>query len=128
MAAAFFNLLAWQRDQEVRAASAGVRGAEPVSPITLRAMAETGVSLERHEPRLLSADAARSADRIIVLGCRVDGALLPPEAVPVEEWPLADPNGQPLEIVRAIRDAVRERVEALLLELDVPRPQGHRWG
>jgi arsenate reductase len=42
------------------------------------------------------------------------------EACPVvpglrrEDWPLADPKGQPVERVRAIRDEVRGRVAALV--------------
>lgn len=43
--------------------------------------------------------------------------------VPSEDWGLDDPKGQPLEEVRAIRDEIRRRVEALLSEIkqDVPR-------
>ncbi len=36
-----------------------------------------------------------------------------------EDWPLPDPAGQGLETVRAIRDEIRARVEALLAELGV---------
>ena len=32
------------------------------------------------------------------------------------DWPLQDPKGQPPEVVRTIRDDVRERVRALLAE------------
>jgi arsenate reductase len=31
-----------------------------------------------------------------------------------EDWPLPDPKGKPLAEVRAIRDEIRERVQALL--------------
>jgi arsenate reductase len=34
-----------------------------------------------------------------------------------EDWELADPAGQPLEIVRTIRDEIDERVQALVREL-----------
>ncbi len=34
-----------------------------------------------------------------------------------DDWPLEDPAGQPLERVRAVRDAIRTRVEALLASL-----------
>ena len=33
-----------------------------------------------------------------------------------EDWPLADPEGQPVERVRAIRDEIRQRVRALVID------------
>jgi arsenate reductase len=37
-----------------------------------------------------------------------------------EDWGLEDPQGQPLDKVRLIRDQIRERVLTLLTELDEP--------
>jgi arsenate reductase len=34
-----------------------------------------------------------------------------------EDWQLTDPAGQPIEVVRAVRDEIRDRVTALLAEL-----------
>ena len=34
------------------------------------------------------------------------------------EWELPDPKGQPIEAVRATRDDIAQRVEALAAELD----------
>jgi len=43
-----------------------------------------------------------------------------------EDWDLPDPAGLPLDAVRPIRDAIRDRVHALLEDLDPaaerPRP------
>jgi arsenate reductase (thioredoxin) len=36
------------------------------------------------------------------------------------DWELTDPAGQPIEVVREVRDDIRSRVEALLASLDVP--------
>ena len=42
------------------------------------------------------------------------------EACPVapglqrEDWPLPDPKGQPIEVVRVIRDGIRARVQRLI--------------
>jgi arsenate reductase len=33
-----------------------------------------------------------------------------------DDWPLEDPKGKPLLQVRAIRDDIRQRVEALVLQ------------
>jgi arsenate reductase len=34
-----------------------------------------------------------------------------------DDWPLPDPNGQPVERVREIRDDIRRRVDALVARL-----------
>ena len=33
------------------------------------------------------------------------------------DWPLTDPAGQPIEVVRTVRDEIRARVESLAGEL-----------
>jgi arsenate reductase len=37
-----------------------------------------------------------------------------------EDWELTDPAGQPLEVVRGVRDDIGRRVRRLLDTLDVP--------
>jgi protein-tyrosine-phosphatase len=37
-----------------------------------------------------------------------------------EDWEIADPAGQSMDEVRAIRDEIRGRVENLIAELTVP--------
>lgn len=34
-----------------------------------------------------------------------------------EDWVLTDPAGQPIEVVRQVRDEIRERVENLVKEI-----------
>ena len=36
-----------------------------------------------------------------------------------EDWALTDPAGQPLEVVRGVRDEIRARVETLIESLDL---------
>jgi len=38
------------------------------------------------------------------------------------DWQLDDPNGRPIDEVRATRDAIAQRVKALVSELDVTAP------
>jgi arsenate reductase len=42
------------------------------------------------------------------------------------DWEVADPAGQPLEVVRSIRDDIRRRVEDLLNELGVLAPNAQQ--
>jgi arsenate reductase len=123
MAEAFFNKLARQAGLEAAAASAGTTPGERINPVVARAMAEEGISLEGRRPRPLTPELAARADRIITMGCGVDAAGThavdgcPAGTYISEDWQLPDPHGQPIEVVRAIRDQVRERVERLLEEL-----------
>jgi glycerol uptake facilitator-like aquaporin/protein-tyrosine-phosphatase len=110
MAAAFANALA--RPGAVRARAAGTEPASAVHPEVVDAMRAAGIDLSGVRPAALSADEAREAALLVTMGC---GAACP--AVPGvarEDWPLEDPKGKPREVVAAIRDDVRRRVERLL--------------
>jgi arsenate reductase len=112
MAAALFNALA--DPGRARAVSAGTQPADHVHPEVVAAMREVGIDLAHVTPRLLTEDLARGVELLVTMGCG--------EACPVvpglrrADWSLADPKGQPLEHVRAIRDDVRRRVERLITE------------
>ena len=53
------------------------------------------------------------SDKVITMGCLIDGSC-PAVFVPSEDWGLEDPRGQPVEVVRRIRDQVEERVRAMI--------------
>ncbi|MEX1127250.1 MAG: arsenate reductase ArsC [Vicinamibacterales bacterium] len=112
MAAAWFNHLA---DPDVaRATSAGTSPAERVHPEVLDVMNEVGIDLSSARPQKLTEDLARDADLLVTMGCGDECPYVP--GLAVEDWPLEDPKGKPVERVREIRDEIRARVEALLRE------------
>ena len=113
MAEAFFKRLAAGR---ARAISAGTMPAERVHPEVVAAMAEVGIDLSRQRPKLLTPEMIEEASRIITMGCSVE-EVCPAVFVPSDDWELEDPKGQPIEKVRAIRDEIRRRVEALVGEM-----------
>jgi arsenate reductase (thioredoxin) len=76
------------------------------------------VSLAGHQPKLLIPELAAAADRIITMGCGVEAEMCPAGTYISEDWGLPDPHGQSIEGVRPVRDAVRERVAALVSELE----------
>jgi len=113
MAAAWLNALA---DPAIaRAVSAGTEPGERVHPEVLAAMQEVGIDLSDVKPKLLSDALARSAQRLITMGCGEACPWVP--GLEREDWPLEDPKGKPIERVREIRDEVRARVAALLERL-----------
>jgi arsenate reductase len=122
MAEAFFNDLARERGVDAAAASAGTAPGERVNPAAAAAMEEVGLTLNGHRPRQLTPEMAARADRIVTMGCGVDAGMCPAGTYITDDWQLPDPHGQPLEVVREVRDQVRRRVEALLDELAVEAP------
>lgn len=121
MAEAFFNRIAAERGLDAVAESAGTAPGERVNPAAAQAMAETGVTLGGHRPKPLTPELARTADRIITMGCGEEAAMCPAGTYISEDWELPDPHGQPIELVREVRDVVRKRVEALVDELQAER-------
>jgi arsenate reductase (thioredoxin) len=117
MARAFFNQLAAERGLNASAESAGTAPGERVNPAAAAAMAEVGLGLGEYRPRPLTPELAARADRIITMGCGMSAQMCPAGTYITEDWQLPDPHDQPLEAVRQVRDAVRQRVEALLDEL-----------
>lgn len=110
MAAAWFNHLADPRAG--RAISAGTSPAERVHPEVLDVMKEVGLDLSSATPQKLTEDLARDADLLVTMGCGDECPYVP--GLRIEDWPLEDPQGKPIERVREIRDEIRARVEALL--------------
>jgi arsenate reductase (thioredoxin) len=121
IAAAFFN-----RDADAdraRAVSAGTTPAAHVHSEVAAVMGEIGIDLSRATPQLLTTEVAAGASLLITMGCGEECPYLP--GVEVEDWPLEDPKGLPIERVRAIRDDIEERVTTLLQRRGWARDGGH---
>ena len=106
MAAAFFNRAADPR--KARALSAGTQPAGRVHPEVVAAMREAGIDLGAATPQLLTRELCAGASWLITMGCGESCPVLP--GVRREDWPLADPAAQPMDVVRRIRDDIRDRV------------------
>lgn len=115
MAEAFTRALSGGR---VEAVSAGTVPGGTLNPVVVAAMTERGIRLEGHEPKVLTQRMVDEADVAFTMGCAVDESC-PAVFVPSEDWGLDDPAGQPIEVVRGIRDAVEQHVRALLARLGV---------
>jgi arsenate reductase (thioredoxin) len=115
MAEALFNRLAERR---ARAVSAGTEPASKPHPEVVRAMDEVGLDVSGHAGMLLTDDLVRSASRVITMGCAVDERACPAiRYTGALDWGLDDPKGQPIELVREIRDEIERRVRVLLDDL-----------
>lgn len=100
---------------EVR--SAGSMPADRINPVAVEAMLEVGVDIRAEQPKVLTADAVRTSDVVVTMGCGDACPFFP--GTRYEDWPLDDPAGRGIEAVRPIRDAIRARVVGLLAGLGV---------
>ena len=112
MAAAWFNRLA--DPAKARAISAGTAPGSRVHPEVINAMNEVGVDLSTAGTTRLTTEVAQQAQMLITMGCGDQCPVVP--GVRRDDWPLEDPKGKPIALVRAIRDDIRQRVEALLVD------------
>ena len=109
--------------------SAGSHPDEQIDPVVLQAMAEIGLDVSAEFPKPLTDAVIRAADVVVTLGCGDVCTVYPGKCY--QDWPVADPAGQPLEVVREIRYQLYHHVWELIETLvpsanlvDLHRPTG----
>lgn len=112
-------LLAQQAGDRVVVRSAGSAPADDLNPAVVDAMAEIGIDLRAAgaRPKKLDDAAVRASDVVITMGCGDACPIYPGKRY--EDWTLDDPAKLDLDGVRAVRDAIRGRVGALMASLGV---------
>jgi len=112
MAAGYLRALAGDR---IDVFSAGSEPGNAVNPAAVAVMAEEGIDLSSATPQILTTDAVRQADVVITMGCGDACPIFPGKRY--EDWQLTDPAGQPVEVVRGVRDDIKGRVQELIASL-----------
>jgi arsenate reductase len=117
MAAGLLGHLAGDR-VEVR--SAGTQPADEINPAAVQAMAEIGIDITAATPKVLTAESVETSDVVVTMGCGDTCPYFP--GVSYRDWKLKDPAGQPIEVVRRIRDDIARRVRDLVDEVAPQSP------
>jgi arsenate reductase (thioredoxin) len=112
MAAGFARSLS---DDTVLILSGGSEPAEHVNPVAIEVMNEVGIDIAGYVPQKFNDELLKSVDVIVTMGCGDTCPYIPGKKY--IDWPLDDPKGQPLDVVRRIRDEIRSHVEELLSQL-----------
>ncbi|HJO98964.1 MAG: arsenate reductase ArsC [Acidimicrobiales bacterium] len=101
----------------VRVHSAGSEPAESVNPVAVEAMGEVGIDISGAEPNPWTEEMLADVDIVVSMGCG--------DACPVYpgkrylDWPVSDPAGRDLLMVRGARDEIHARVLGLLAEMGI---------
>src|ERR687895_2722873 len=101
-------------DGRHEAESAGTTPAERVHPEVVTAMDELGIDVSGERPKRLTREMAERADVVVTMGCGDECPYIPGKRY--LDWDLPDPQGRPIDAVRATRDDIAERVKALVEE------------
>lgn len=105
MAEAYLRHFAGDR---IGVASAGTIAANAPDPGVVAAMAEDGIDISTARPKLLTPEMVERADRIITMGCDVEGV----ERID-GDWGLPDPKGETPKRIREIRDMAKAKARSL---------------
>jgi protein-tyrosine-phosphatase len=99
----------------VQVRSAGSEPADRVNPAVVEVMSEIGLDVSQRFPRKLATEDVAASDVVITMGCGDACPIFPGKRY--EDWELTDPAGKGPDEVRAIRDEIDRRVQALLTTL-----------
>ncbi|MFA9563926.1 MAG: arsenate reductase ArsC [Acidimicrobiales bacterium] len=117
MAAGWLRHLAGDR---VAVYSGGSDPGTATNPAAIQAMAEVGIDIAASHPQPWTDEVVRTVDVVITMGCGDVCPIYPGKRY--EDWELNDPAGQPVEVVREVRDEIRRRVEELIRSLEPTGP------
>ena len=97
---------------QVAVRSAGSDPTEKIHPVVVEAMKEIGIDVRMEFPKPLTDEVVRAADVVITLGCGDACPIFPGKRY--EDWDIADPADQPIDVVRRIRYDIHHHVAELL--------------
>ena len=109
------GLLMYLAGDRIDVRSAGTQPADSINPVAAQAMAEIGIDITAAAPKVLTDAAVETSDVVITMGCGDTCPYYP--GVSYRYWKLDDPAGQPIEVVRRIRDDIAGRIRSLVDEL-----------
>ncbi len=95
--------------------SGGSEPADSVNPVAVEVMNEVGIDISSYVPQKHNDDLLHAVDVVVTMGCGDTCPYIPGKKY--IDWPLDDPKGQPLDVVRRIRDEIKQNVSDLLSQL-----------
>ncbi len=115
MSQALFEQAAAGRHTAASAGSEANPNGRVHAPV-VEVMRELEIDLSDRGPQRLTRELAEQADVVVTMGCGDACPYIPGKRY--IDWDLPDPKGRSVDEVRATRDDIARRVDALLLELD----------
>ncbi|MCP4968612.1 MAG: arsenate reductase ArsC [bacterium] len=102
---------------QVQVFSGGSNPGTEINRAAVAAMDEVGIDISTQSPRPWTDEIVGAADVVVTMGCGDTCPIFP--GIRYEDWELEDPAGQPLQMVREVRDDIRTRVIGLMASLGI---------
>ncbi|MFI2352219.1 arsenate reductase ArsC [Streptomyces sp. NPDC019443] len=96
----------------VEVSSAGTAPAAEVEPLVVQVLVEAGADIGHAYPKPLTDEVVQAADIVVTMGCGDACPVVPGHRY--LDWPVADPEGGPIAVVRQIRDEIDAHITKLL--------------
>lgn len=96
--------------------SGGSNPVKDTNDMAVAAMEEVGIDIAGQHPKRWTDAEVRSADVIVSMGCGDTCPVYPGKRY--LDWDLTDPAGQPIDVVRDVRDDIEQRVRSLMASLE----------
>jgi arsenate reductase (thioredoxin) len=112
----FFNTLKHDENSFATSGGINVKLGKPIDPLVIEAMIEIGYDITEATRKFTTEDMANAADLVV--------SFKPADELPdflrnhanIQYWNVDDPQAQPIEFHRQIRDEIKIKVEKLIVE------------
>ncbi len=105
----------WANHLGLTASSCGTHGSTSVASHSVAVMAEKGIDISNHQPRLTGDFDAAEWDLVISMGCGVKC----PELTIDDDWAIPDPYGGSIEEYRTTRKVLEMKVRELVEQAEL---------
>jgi len=113
-AEAFFNTLKKNSSDIAVSGGINVKLDKPIDPLVIEAMNEISYDLSAAKRKFVNEEMVHIADKIISFKLAEELPDFITEHDDIDYWPVPDPQQQPIEFHRKVRDEVKLRVSSLL--------------
>lgn len=121
MSEAFARILG---GDNIEAYSAGSSPSGVINPKAITSMNEIGYDLSTHSSKSLEGFSDTTFDLVATMGCGDTCSSI--KTKHLVDWSIPDPKHLPPDEFRAIRNMIKDKVEAALTELDCPPAYTHK--
>lgn len=101
----------------INASSAGTFPSSSVNTLAIEVMKERGIDIAGSKPKALTEQMVENADVVVLTDSLLEGSITKNIRKKIGKklvvWSIMDPRGQPIEVVKFIRDEIEKDLKAL---------------
>lgn len=107
------------RARGIDAMSAGSVPSSHINPLAIEVMKEKGIDISAARPKAITEQMVKQADIVVLTDSSLEKSI--PKNIrkkfgkKLVVWSISDPQGQPIEVVRFVRDGIERELNSLLL-------------